>query len=115
MKKIITILLTTILLTGCTNTKKSENETTIESLMVSNNYTIVDVRTEEEYNDGHIKDAINIPYDEIDENTELNKNNIIFVYCKSGGRSSIAEQTLTELGYTVYNLGAYESIDLEKE
>ena len=86
-----------------------------KELMETTDYVIVDVRTEEEYNTGHITGAINIPYDQIDENVDLDKEKLIFVYCVSGGRSSVAEETLTSLGYDVYNLGAYENIDLPKE
>lgn len=83
--------------------------------MKEKEYVIVDVRTKEEYNESHIKDAINIPYDEIDENIEIDKDKVIFVYCKSGNRSGIAYNTLKSLGYTVYDLGAFNNIDLEKE
>ncbi len=113
MKKIL-IILTIILLTGCGNKKEIATQT-LDQIIESNNYQIVDVRTKEEYDEGHVKGAINIPYDEIDENTNLNKNKTIMVYCKSGKRSSIAYNTLKNLGYDVYDLGAYSSINLEKE
>ena len=99
MKKIL-IILTIIILTGCGNKKVTANKT---------------VRTKEEYEEGHVKDAINIPYDEINENIKLDKNKTIMVYCKSGKRSSIAYATLKDLGYDVYDLGAYASLTLEKE
>ena len=86
-------------------------EDKLQTIIDESNYIIVDVRTQEEYDEGHIKDSINIPYDTINENTELDKSKTILVYCKSGKRSSIAESNLTNLGYKVYNLGAYESID----
>jgi len=111
MKKIITILIMTLLLCGC---GKSNNEK-MKELMAENEYIIVDVRTKEEYSSGHIKDAINIPYDEINEETELDKTKLIFVYCKSGNRSKYAYEILKNLGYETYDLGAYEDIDLEKE
>ena len=82
--------------------------------MMNGNYIIVDVRTAEEFMDGHLVGAINIPYDEIDT-VELDKTKNIFVYCKSGKRSGIAFHTLQELGYHVYDLGSYDDIDLEKE
>ena len=111
MKKIITILIMTLLLCGW---GKSNNEK-LKELMAENEYIIVDVRTKEEYSSGHIKDAINIPYDEINEETELDKTKLIFVYCKSGNRSKYAYEILKKLGYETYDLGAYEDIDLEKE
>ena len=77
-------------------------------------YLILDVRTKEEYDESHVKDAVNIPYDLIDESTDIDKNFIIFVYCKSGKRADIAKEKLESLGYNVYNLGGINDIDLEK-
>ena len=51
--------------------------------------------------------------DEIDD--KISKNKVIFVYCKSGNRSKIAFNTLKNLGYEVYDLGAFTEIDLPKE
>ena len=65
------------------------------------------------YDEGHIIDAINVPYDEI-ENDTFDKDKIIFVYCRSGNRSKNAFDYLNSLGYTVYDLGAFDKIDLPK-
>ena len=111
MKKIITILIMTLLLCGC----GKSNNAKMKELMAENEYIIIDVRTKEEYSTGHIKDAINIPYDEINEETELDKNKLIFVYCKSGNRSRQAYNSLKSFGYEVYDLGGISSINLEKE
>lgn len=112
MKKnlIIVVLILSLTLYGCTS-----NKFDLETVMKENEYVIVDVRTKEEYDESHLQEAINIPYDEIDENTQLEKEKVILVYCRSGNRSSIAYDTLTELGYTVYDLGAFSEIDLPKE
>ena len=115
MKKILCSLLIitmVILLVGCSGEKEMSS---LDKILKENNYIIVDVRTQEEYDTSHVKGAVNIPYDEIDENVELDKSKTILVYCKSGGRSSIAYNTLKELGYDVMDLGAFDSIDLEKE
>lgn len=66
-------------------------------------YIIIDARTEEEFAQGHIKDAILIPEYEITERAkgELpNKDALILVYCRSGRRSKIAAEELIRLGYT---------------
>ena len=66
-------------------------------------YILIDVREQEEYNEGHIKGAILIPYTEIESKVpEMlpDKNKRILVYCRSGRRSKIAAQMLAELGYT---------------
>ena len=110
MRKIL-IILSLFLLCGCSNSNIED----IYKIMNENEHIIIDVRTEEEYEDGHVLGAINIPYDEIDVNSNLDKDKIIFVYCKSGGRSGIALNTLTSLGYIVYNLGSFSEIALPKE
>lgn len=119
MKKILLLLLLCCCLCGCDNTEKEVSKMItsdeIKSIMINNEYVIIDVRTKEEYNEGHIKTSINIPYDEIDESINIDKNNIVFVYCKSGNRSKFAYDKLVSLGYRVYDLGAYNNIDLEKE
>lgn len=112
MKKLIIVLIAVIFLIGCEEKKK---ELTLEEVISQNNYIVVDVRTKEEYDESHVKGSINIPYDTIDENTDLDKNKTILVYCKSGVRSSKAYDTLNSLGYDVVNIGAFDKITLEKE
>ena len=66
-------------------------------------YIILDVRTQEEYDQGHIPGAIVISYEEIEEKAEevlTDKDQLILVYCRSGRRSKIAAEALVELGYT---------------
>ena len=69
----------------------------------STDYLIVDARTLEEFNEGHIKNAINLDYEEVTQKAESllpDKNQLILIYCRSGRRSKIAAQSLCELGYT---------------
>lgn len=66
-------------------------------------YIIIDARTQEEFDEGHIENAILIPEYEISERAEKeipDKNQLILVYCRSGRRSKIASQALVDLGYT---------------
>ncbi|MGN1027233.1 MAG: rhodanese-like domain-containing protein, partial [Faecousia sp.] len=66
-------------------------------------YVILDVRTEEEFAQGHIPGAILLPDYEIREEAERSlpdKDALILVYCRSGRRSKNAAETLAELGYT---------------
>lgn len=66
-------------------------------------YLIVDVRTAKEYADGHIPNAINIPNESIGGAAPKalpDKNQKIFVYCRSGVRSVQASEKLAGLGYT---------------
>ena len=66
-------------------------------------YIIIDARTQSEYDEGHILNAILIPEYEIADRAEkelTNKNQLILVYCRSGRRSKIAAEELVKLGYT---------------
>ena len=110
MRKILIIVSFILILCGCNSTKFD-----IQKLMSENEYTIIDVRTKEEYEEQHIVESINIPYDEIGKEINIDKEQILFVYCQSGNRSKIAFNKLTNLGYTVYDLGAISNIDLPKE
>ena len=66
-------------------------------------YIFKDARTEEEFAEGHIENAILIPEYEIANRAEkelLDKEQLILVYCRSGRRSKIASEELVKLGYT---------------
>ena len=66
-------------------------------------YVIVDVRTQEEFAEGHIPDAVCIPVETIgsEDPAELaDHEQLILVYCRSGNRSKQASQKLAELGYS---------------
>ncbi|MEO2281782.1 rhodanese-like domain-containing protein [Pseudoalteromonas pernae] len=67
---------------------------------------LLDVRSSEEYQQGHIKGAINISFDVISEHAaKLDKEQPIVVYCRSGRRAGIAIETLQQLGFTkLYHL-----------
>ena len=76
----------------------------------------IDVRTLEEFDSGHLEQAFHIPHGEIAERiSELtsDKDAVIHLYCKSGGRAGRAKSALEDLGFThVLNDGGYE--DLKK-
>ena len=111
MKKILISLILCFILCGCSDEEKFD----LEAVMNESEYVIVDVRTKEEYDESHLIEAINIPYDQIDENVGLDKEKTVLVYCRSGNRSSIAYDILEKMGYVVYDLGAFSEIDLPKE
>ena len=113
MKKILPILLILpLVLVGCT-TAVPEKElssyrqiTTQEAVAMmakETNYIILDVRTQAEYDAGHIPGAILIPNETIgtDEISQLpDKEQLIMIYCRSGNRSKQASEKLVKLGYT---------------
>ena len=66
-------------------------------------HIILDTREQDEFDAGHIKGAILIPYTEIENKAEEmlpDKDKLILVYCRSGRRSKIAAENLVKLGYT---------------
>ena len=112
MKKQLFLLLAVMLLTACAHTKENEQEaaymniTAEEARQIMDSeegYVILDARTQEEYDQGHIPGAIVISHEEIAEKAEevmTDKEQLILVYCRSGRRSKIAAEALVELGYT---------------
>ena len=120
MKKIIYIILIILIIVGGVillmnkkdNKTDNKNESAIKyvsmddiiNIMNENEgYIILDVRTVEEYNDGHIPNAICIPNETISEdviNKLPNKEQLLLIYCRSGNRSKQAANKLQELGYT---------------
>ena len=72
----------------------------------------IDVRTANEYSQGHVPGAIHIPYEEITERigeVTQDKDALIYLYCRSGRRSGIALETLSEAGFTnAINIGGLE-------
>jgi len=68
----------------------------------NNNIILLDVRSEGEYNHGHLAGAINVSYDKVEENlSQLSqyKGSTVVVYCRSGRRAGIAEKILAEDGF----------------
>ena len=118
MKKIILLIIIAIIIiigVVCIMNRKEkniENEVIIKHVSMNDivqimeeneNYIILDVRTQAEYNQGHIPNAICIPNETIDENVVNklpDKNQMILVYCRSGNRSKQAAEKLKKLGYT---------------
>lgn len=74
----------------------------------------IDVRTPEEYKEGHLKDAVNIPADQIVERIKSvspDKSAPVNLYCRSGRRAEAALQALKQAGYTnVTNHGGYQNL-----
>ena len=110
-KRFLIALLTFTLPLGCVGCSDGSSATyeqidgaKAKALMDSESgYIIIDARTQEEYDQGHIPGAILIPEYEIADRAEKelpDKNQLILVYCRSGRRSKIAAEELVKLGYT---------------
>ena len=69
---------------------------------------LLDVRTPQEYREGHIPGSQNVPLQQLDKVEEVteNKDTVLYVYCRSGARSRQAVSLLKHMGYTnVHNIG----------
>ena len=111
VKKLIPILLSTLMLGGCavisddqTNTyRQITMDEAVNMMAQETGYIILDVRRPDEFAAGHIPNAINVPNETIGtaEIPELpDKDQLIMVYCRSGRRSKEASEKLVKLGYT---------------
>ena len=136
MKKILTVLLG-LSLFGCSskaNYHQIDGQSALDMMNNETDYIIIDVRTESEYQQGHIKNAINIPDamkkihqyaimcspttaqfaaiealkngDESVSEILTDKDQLLLVYCRSGNRSKKASEKLAKLGYSnIYEFG----------
>lgn len=119
MKRIIPILMALLLLSGCAtqSAEKTYRQMTMEEAVTmmeeETGYTILDVRTAQEYSEKHIPGAINIANESIgtEDIPELpDKDQLILVYCRSGNRSKQASEKLVKLGYTnIVEIGGINS------
>ena len=111
MKKLLPILLSALMFTGCAGTSNNQTNTyrqitmdeAVTIMAQETDYIILDVRRPDEFAAGHIPNAINVPNETIgtDEIAELpDKNQLILVYCRGGRRSKDASEKLVKLGYT---------------
>ena len=93
---------------------KKPNATEVEKIIQDKSIKIIDARTKEEYEEGHIPNAINIPYNEIENKVGYKKDQPIAVYCCTGVRSNQAALSLEKMGYTkIYDLGGIENLNIE--
>ena len=111
MKKLMPILLSVLMFTGCAATNNSQTNTyrqiamdeAVDMMAQETGYIILDVRRPDEFAAGHIPNAINVPNESIGTSDipELpDKDQLIMVYCRSGRRSKEASEKLVKLGYT---------------
>ena len=103
--KIIVIILIILIfiIVLSTSSQKSvtriDNETDFSEILKKDDTVIIDVRTESEYNSGHIPKAINIPYNELENKVTYDKDKTIVVYSKEDSRSHMATVILEDMGY----------------
>lgn len=118
MKQWMVLLLPMLLLTACGQTSSGEQDAVYQNITASEarrimdteaDYVILDVRTQAEYDEGHIPGAVLIPDNEIEARAETelpDKERMILVYCRSGRRSKLAAEALVKMGYRcIYEFG----------
>lgn len=122
LNAVVVIISVLTIFTGCSSNNNTESmeenkptytyitqEEALEMMSYDDGHFVVDVRTREEFNQGHIPNAFCIPNEEI--GTEMPKelpglDQVILVYCRTGRRSAEAAQKLADVGYTrVYDFG----------
>lgn len=112
MKRLILLIIAGLLLLSGCGKKENSVETTYEKISMSEginrmksdeNFILLDVRRADEFATGHIPGAVNLPNEEIGK-AEIpslpDKNQTIYIYCRSGNRSKLAADKLLALGYT---------------
>ena len=110
IKRLLPFLLSLLLLSACSapgtsggGYRQISMDEAVAMMREEKNYIILDARRPDEYAEGHIPGAINVPNEEIGtaEIPELpSKSQLILVYCRSGRRSKEASEKLVKLGYT---------------
>ena len=116
MKKLLTTILsaTAILfpLTTSANTTHKLEQSAVQPEKAKGIW--IDVRSAEEFNSGHLQNAVNIPHDQIIEGIKVvssDKNAPINLYCRSGRRAEVALNELKKAGYTnITNHGGYDDL-----
>ena len=84
----------------------------VEGFQRVNRAILVDIRSKEEYKQGHWKGSINYPEEETSDYTRiLDKRRYVILYCQHGGSSMQLARTLGKMGYTVGTvIGGYEAM-----
>jgi rhodanese-related sulfurtransferase len=109
--KLMLFVLLTVSGISCNTKSQSQSEaikvlTPTEFKEKSANQTIIDIRTPQEFNQGHIEGAVNINYYDrnfMDQIAKYDKNQPIFIYCRSGNRTSPASRKMANFGFTQIN------------
>jgi len=110
-KRLLAVVLSCLGVSGCSNRS--------DVCGLPENAVLIDVRTREEFDSGHLKNAVLIPYDIIDQKITAvapEKDTPLYLYCRSGRRVGMAMEVLQKMGYTdMHNLGGIEEARLVVE
>lgn len=123
MKKIIALATCLLfIIAGCSSKEDSQVKTITSDEVVDllkKDAILLDVRSESEYDGGHIPNAILLNVNDVEnkiKDVSSDYDQVIIVYCRSGNRSATAAQTLIDMGYrNVYDLGGISNWEYEIE
>ena len=126
MKQIHFLLLAFVLLSGCGTAPAAENtyqqitQEKAREMMDTQDVIVLDVREQDEFDAGHIPEAVLLPVGTITASTAAavipEPDSVVLVYCRSGNRSKTASAALVELGYSnVYEFGGINTWPYEVE
>lgn len=111
---LLPLSLLTLLLTLCQSAWASGQDPATAWQKIHRGDLVIDVRTPAEFASGHLPDAVNIPYQYIIQAFKqgmISKDRPVVLYCRSGQRSGMAQQSLIKAGYTqTYNAGGYQPL-----
>jgi len=109
----LTFLFGTLLMLGTAQPSQAQQTQTNLKEIIHNGALLVDVRTPEEFAEGHVKGSVNIPVDQIQQNLKrFQTKSPIVVFCRSGNRSARAKSMLEQNGINqVYNGGTWMDVD----
>jgi rhodanese-related sulfurtransferase len=102
---ILTVVLGLLAIVSCNHTPVNKKLSAAEFRLQAYSTAkaiILDVRQSDEFDEGHIKDAVNIPWNDegfVEKVSSIDKSTPIFLYCLTGGRSSPAAETMHKMGY----------------
>lgn len=112
IKIIFIIVISVVMFTIVKNLFSNQSSEGLKTI-ITNNAFLVDVRTPQEFAEGHVQGSVNIPLDQVANQLEKFKNHDnIIVFCRSGNRSGQALQILKENGFSnVVNGGTWENVE----
>ena len=114
MMKYVLILTAALAACNASEPQATPQPQASKTATIAKKVILIDVRSPEEFQAGHLANAHNITHDQIDKKISAltaDKNAEIHLYCRTGRRAGIALETLTKMGYTnVKNLGGYDDL-----
>lgn len=114
MKRWIWLLIACVWIMGCEQQEEAVIQTLtpaqVQTMLEQQSAILIDVRSEAEYEQQHIPNALNIPLDQLSRITDMIAfDEAVILYCRSGSRSAQAATQLRSMGYTnIYDLGGIQ-------